>query len=108
MSLSCIEIVYPDDSYFGEVLQKKARPFGTLAFSENPFSVTAFSSGTREMVLSGLGIGWLPFSMAYREIESGDLISLADQYGREALEVVIYADRKSAVVNDLMGVWAAH
>lgn len=99
-------IVYPEDSYFGEVLQKKARAFGTAGYCANPFSVMAFSTGTREMVLRGLGIGWLPFSMAYREIESGALISLANCYGQEPLGVAIYADSKSAMAIDLMELWA--
>ncbi len=99
-------IVYPDDSYFGEVLHRNARVFGTLSFSETPFSITAFSSGTREMILAGLGVGWLPFSMIYRELENGDLISLAERYGKETLEVAVYADNKSVVAMDLMGLWA--
>ncbi|GFE65186.1 LysR family transcriptional regulator [Litoreibacter roseus] len=98
-------IVYPEDSYFGQVLQKNERAFGTSGFSANPFSVMAFSSGTRELVLKGLGVGWLPFSMAHQEIESGALISLAHRYGKEALQVAIYADTKVEMAKSLMKVW---
>ena len=99
-------IVYPEDSYFGQVLRKNDRPFGVPGSSGHTFSVSAFSSGTRELVLKGLGIGWLPFSMAYREIESGDLISLSNRYGQEALQVAIYADMTSKNAGALMKIWA--
>jgi len=99
-------IVYPEDSYFGEVLRKNDRPFGMRSSSANAFSVSAFSSGTRELVLKGLGVGWLPVSMAHREIESGDLISLAHRYGQEALQVVIYADKNVETAQMLMKIWA--
>ena len=99
-------IVYPEDSYFGEVLKKNNRPFAIPGSSANTFSVSAFSSSTRELVLKGLGIGWLPLSMAYREIESGDLISLASYYGQEALQVAIYADQKVEIAKALMEIWA--
>ena len=99
-------IVYPEDSYFGEVLRKNDRPFGIPSSSANTFSVSAFSSGTRELVLNGLGIGWLPFSMAHREIESGELISLANHYGQEAFQVAIYADKTVEIAQTLMEIWA--
>jgi DNA-binding transcriptional LysR family regulator len=99
-------IVYPEDSYFGQVLRQNDRPFGIPSSSANTFSVSAFSSGTRELVLKGLGIGWVPFSMAYREIESGELISLSNHYGQEALQVAIYADQTVEIARSLMKVWA--
>lgn len=99
-------IVYPEGSYFGEVLRKNNKPFGIPGSSENTFSVSAFSSSTRELVLQGLGVAWLPFSMAHREIESGDLISLANAYGQEALEVAIYANKTVEIAQTLMKMWA--
>jgi len=99
-------IVYPENSYFGEVLSKNARVFGTAGYSVNPICQTAFSSGAREMVLKGLGVGWVPFSMAHREIESGELISLSNQYGQEPLNVVIYAHKDVEMGTKLIEFWA--
>ncbi|WP_299964044.1 LysR family transcriptional regulator [uncultured Roseobacter sp.] len=99
-------VVYPDDSYFGQVLRKNDRGFNAADAGGTPLSVTAFSSGTRELVLKGLGVGWLPFSMIYKEVENGTLISLANRYGREPLEVVIYADTKNDTACALMDLWA--
>jgi hypothetical protein len=44
--------------------------------------------------------------MMYREIESGDVISLAHHYGQEALQVAIYADRTLDIARILMEIWA--
>jgi len=98
-------IVYPDNSYFGEVLKAGQRPFGTHGFSETPVCETAFSSGIKEMILKGLGVGWLPFSMVYREIESGDLISLKGRFGQEPLDVAIYADTRDPMSVAVLDVW---
>lgn len=98
-------IVYPKNSYFGEVLSKHERVFGTTGCSANPICQTAYSSGVREMALKGLGVGWIPFSMAHREIESGDLISLSKQYGQEPLNVVIYARQEVEMAVTLIEFW---
>lgn len=98
-------VVYPETSYFGEVLSKNHRQFGTTEFSLNPVCQTAFSSGAKEMILSGLGVGWLPFSMVHREIESGELISLRNQLGQEMLEVAIYARQEVEMAKSLIAFW---
>ena len=98
-------IVYPENSYFGQVLNKRRRPFGTAGSSANPICQTAFSSGAKEMILNGLGIGWLPFSMAHREIESGELISLRNHLGQETLEVVVYAHLQTQMAKTLLDFW---
>jgi DNA-binding transcriptional LysR family regulator len=98
-------IVYPDNSYFGEVLNKAQRPFSTQGHSINPVCETAFSSGIKELALKGIGVGWLPFSMAYRELGSGQLISLANRFGKEPLEVAIYADTANQMAVSLLDVW---
>lgn len=99
-------IVYPENSSFGELLQKNERPFSTQASSANPVCETAFSTGIKELALKGLGVGWLPFSMAYRELENGELISLANRLGREPLEVAVYADSKVTTAAALLKLWA--
>ncbi|WP_187430915.1 HTH-type transcriptional regulator YjiE [Roseobacter fucihabitans] len=100
-------IIYPENSYFGEVLNASGRPFATRAFSENPFCETAFSSGIKQLVLAGMGVGWLPHSMSFSEIESGELISLAHHLGEEQLKIALYADVRDAVAMSLLEVWSA-
>ncbi len=99
-------IVYPENSYFGEVLKQGLRPFGTPGGSTNTVCLTAFSSGILELVIKGLGVGWVPFSMAYRELENGNLVSLANTLGKEPLDVAIYADIRSEMANTLLDFWS--
>jgi DNA-binding transcriptional LysR family regulator len=105
VSLDTPAIVYPENSYFGEALNKNQRAFGTASYSTNPICQTAFSSGAKEMILNGLGIGWLPFSMVHKEIESGDLISLRNRFGQEPLEVAIYAHHQVELAQTLFDFW---
>ena len=56
--------------------------------------------------MKGLGVGWLPFSMAHREIESGEMVSLATRLGIEPLEVAIYADNTDETATALFDLWA--
>ncbi|KNG92679.1 LysR family transcriptional regulator [Pseudaestuariivita atlantica] len=98
-------IPYPEGSYFGDVLSRENRQFGTPGSSLGPVCVTAFSSGTKELVLHGIGVGWVPFSMVHREIASGELISLAYRYGREPLNIALFTDKTSAASLDLLSFW---
>ena len=57
------------------------------------------------MVTKGIGVGWLPISMIHRELENGQLISLSNSYGKELLEVAIYADIKDEMSLSLLDIW---
>lgn len=101
-------IVYPQSSYFGEVLQSSGRAFATHILSANPVCETALSSGIKELVLNGMGVGWLPVGMCHKEVESGAMISLAHQLGREPLEIALYADLQDATASALVEHWSVH
>ena len=101
-------VAYPENSYFGEVLSRSERLFGTPGHSVNPACVTAFSSGVLELVLRGFGVGWLPYSMVHREVASGDLISLVNSLGKEPLKVAVFADGKVEQALDLLDLWSKH
>lgn len=100
-------LVYPENSHFGAVLNAGECIFGTQRFSQKTICETAFSSGIKELVLNGIGVGWLPFSMVYSEIESGQMISLSDRFGRVRLEVAIYADTKDEVAVAVLDHWCS-
>lgn len=101
-------LVYPEQSFFGEILLGHERVFGTRSHSKNPVCETAFSSGMKEMALKGLGVGWLPISMVYRELESGELISLATSYGQEPLEIALYGQSTNPLADALLDLWQTH
>lgn len=98
-------IVYPEDSYFGRILSNGQREFGTSRYAQNPVCVTAFSSGVVELVLAGLGIGWLPYSMVHRHVASGTMTSLAQAFGTEYLIVAMFAHHDVPLARDLMTFW---
>jgi len=60
----------------------------------------------KELTLKGIGVSWLPYRMVRRELETGDLISLANKYSQEPLEVAIYADIKEAIALAVLQVWS--
>ncbi|MCY4335025.1 MAG: LysR substrate-binding domain-containing protein [Litoreibacter sp.] len=99
-------ITYPTDSYFGDVLRRSNRAFSTSDIKTNSFCTTAFSSGILEMVARGLGVAWAPFSMAYRELETGKLVSLAQSLGKVPLDVAVYGDTKSQLSISLLDLWS--
>lgn len=101
-------IIYPDQSHFGELLRAKAMKFSTRSNASNPVYETAFSAGIREMALKGLGVGWLPMSMAYREIESGRLINLADIYQSIPLKIAFYTNLQDETSNTVRHLWSSH
>lgn len=105
MPLGTPSIIYPEHSHFGEVLDAAERTFGTRRYSQNPVCETAFSSGIKEMTLKGIGVGWVPFSMVHREIESGELISLAEGFGKERLEIAVYDAAQNEMTNSLLSIW---
>ena len=60
----------------------------------------------KELTRKGIGISWLPYSMVHRELETGNLISLANRYGQEPLDVAIYADIKEEIALAGLQVWS--
>lgn len=85
-------IVYPEQSHFGEILNQEQFKFANKARTANPFCETAYSTGIKEMISKGLGIGWLPMSMVYRDIELGNMINLGAAYGSVSLKIWLYAN----------------
>ena len=100
-------IAYPPDSYFGEALRRANCPFASSELNSNTICMTAFSSGILELVSKGLGVGWVPFSMAHRELETGTLVSLAASLGKVPLNVALYADKSSEAGVALLRLWEA-
>lgn len=100
-------VSYPSTSYFGEVLGNQAKRFSTRALSLNVAYETAFSNGIKELVLKGMGVGWLPLSMCYNEVESGVLITLTSQFGRVPVQNALYAYAQDDIAIALLEAWGA-
>lgn len=99
-------IVYPEQSHFGELLAAGERPFSTRSRTGNPVCETAFSAGIKEMVIKGLGVAWLPVSMVYKEIESGQIVDLSAVYGSVALKIAFYTAAANEVSKAVRAAWS--
>lgn len=84
-------ITFPKHTFFDKVLSSVSY----RDVEHNPMfkaiCESSFSAGAREMVLSDIGLAWVPMSLVSREIESGKLIDLSKKYGSVALQITIYA-----------------
>jgi DNA-binding transcriptional LysR family regulator len=79
---------YPDDSEFGRVIN--AQPNGnTLAESNSPVLQTAFSASAVSLVKLGAGIAWVPQSLIQNDLRSGEIVALAQDYGRLPMDIVL-------------------
>ena len=83
-------VSYPRESHFGRLLAEfDARPvFCTSA--DTPIISTAFSGAVLELVVSGLGFGWLPRAMVRRELADGRVMSLEGSVGSFPLGVSLF------------------
>lgn len=98
-------IIYPEESHFGAMFAGAEKQFATRSQTINPVFETAFSNGIKELVLKGLGVAWLPISMTYQEIESGQLVSLGSRYGSLPVNIMLYADTQDDTASALLDLW---
>lgn len=98
-------IVYPANSYFGQVLSKLQKPFATHASASNPIAETAFSVGIREMVANGLGVAWLPMSLIHNEVSSKQLLILENTSRRIELDITLYVKSTNPVAGKIQTIW---
>jgi len=94
-------LVFPEQSFFGNVLRQAGRPFSTRAGTISPVCETAFSIGIKELALKGIGTAWAPMSLCVQEIESGQLINLSYRYGSVPLEIALYTKREDEITRAL-------
>lgn len=89
-------IIYPEQSYFSELLSMENSAFSVRSKTANPAYESAYSAGIKEMVVRGLGFAWLPMSMVYKEVENGQLVNLSESYGTIPLTISLYtkSDKK--------------
>ncbi|MBB5216246.1 DNA-binding transcriptional LysR family regulator [Parapusillimonas granuli] len=98
---------FPQDSFLGRVVQRTC--LGTLSL-QHPIEIvheSIFLAGVKEMVKSGFGMAWLPRSLVRRELESGELLSLADSPGLKTVEfeLGLYRNPLAAHADATRQVW---
>jgi len=101
-------IVFPTNSYFGNLLSRFGKPFSTRELTANPTVDSAFTMGIKDWVQQDIGVAWLPLSLTEQAIKSGDLINLSASGGLYSpidLKVVLYWRTTNPTVQALVDVW---
>lgn len=98
-------IVYPEKSYFGEMLMRSACRFSTRALATYPMFESAFTAGIKDLVMKGLGIAWLPASMVHEETEDGQLLDLSHAYGSVSLTIALYTNAENDIAGPVRALW---
>lgn len=98
---------FPQDSFMGRVVQRAC--LGTLP-TKSPIEIvheSIFLAGVKEMAKSGLGMAWLPHSLVRRELESGELLSLAGTPGLKCVEfeLGLYRNPQASYAEATRHVW---
>lgn len=82
-------IAYPADVFLGQVLERsilpRLRDFGT----PSPQAETALTLASIELATMGIGVAWVPESLARDRIAAGRLADLSDSLPRCNLEVTV-------------------
>ena len=86
-SLAIPYIAYPQDVFFGKTLGRKILPFLDVRESFRPQVETALTLAAVEMAVAGIGVAWVPASLAFSRIASGQLIDLSSNLPSCDLEI---------------------
>ncbi|MGL4321501.1 MAG: LysR substrate-binding domain-containing protein, partial [Paracoccaceae bacterium] len=70
-------IEYPSDVFFGRVLASRIMPALENRLLPVAKAETALTLAALEMVAAGVGMAWVPASVARRQIESGRIVDMS-------------------------------
>jgi len=87
-------ITYPPDLYLGQLFDLAFMPHINEHFQLKRVAETGLALAALHYALEGIGIGWLPRSIAMRDIEQGRLLDLSDKLPNRELHVKIVRLRK--------------
>lgn len=72
-------IAYPADVFFGKVMERKILPFLDAGAHHTQKVETALTLAAVEMAAAGIGVAWVPESLARERIAVGDLIDVSSE-----------------------------
>lgn len=81
-------ISYPPDVFLGQVMERKILPLINPLFHPLPKVDTALTLAAVEMAAIGVGVAWVPESLAQDRLVTGDLLDLSAALPTCALQVV--------------------
>ena len=98
-------VAYPDDVFFGRVLQGDIRP-RLAGLTMRPKAETSLTLAALQLAATGVAVAWVPETLARAQILSGQLADLGARWGAQPLQLM--AARLRAAHSEVAGeVWAA-
>jgi len=82
-------IAYPSDVYFGQLFETRFLADVVSGFTIDRTAETGLALAALRYALEGIGIAWLPRSVAAAELEEGRLRDVSDRLPSQELEVKI-------------------
>jgi LysR family transcriptional regulator, hypochlorite-specific transcription factor HypT len=70
-------ISYPPDVFLGQVMERKILPFLDTSLQPVPKVETALTLAAVELAATGMGVAWVPQSLAQDRLSKGELIDLS-------------------------------
>lgn len=83
-------LLYQRGGFFGESLAGDWLPAINRDYRVEIICESAFSASLKEMALADMGIAWLTRDIVARELERGELLSLAPALGQLPLDIVLF------------------
>ena len=71
-------ITYPPDVFLGQVMERKILPFLNPTLQHVPKVETALTLAAVEMAAIGMGVAWVPESLAHDRLATAALVDLSD------------------------------
>jgi len=92
----------PPEGFLGRVLTQRLLPELGDHYEVDWTVETALTTALLRLVLSGAGVGWLPYSLAQNELEAGELVNLDQRLPSIELDVVasIRKNESDVLVNE--------
>lgn len=94
-------IAYPGDVFFGRVMGRLIMPRLGGSIRTIPIAETALTFAALEMATAGIGVAWVPESLAKQRIADGSILDLSDTLPVAPLDImaVRLSGTSSAVTN---------
>ncbi len=80
-------IVYPNEVFLGQVLNREIFPKLRQNMFFRPKAETALTLAALQLAKAGIGVAWVPLSLALAEIDGGKLTDLSHLFGKISLSV---------------------
>lgn len=71
-------ITYPPDVFLGQIMERKILPFIEPTLQHVPKVETALTLAAVELAVIGMGVAWVPVSLAEGRLASGELVDLSN------------------------------